>query len=243
MRASRSFASARRCTLNSGLSPFTITGLIGPISRMSGLSLAIGKISCPPARPPPRRYRAGGRAVSIGSITLSVGAPESVDERYTLDIRCEYKGSNRQCGGRLPMSYVKSVLKPGEEIRFATDIHWMVYIPGFLLLLVAIAVYVVGSPLAGPDAAVVMRVLAGLLFAAAAVWLFIGWFRRWTTEVAVTNKRIIYKRGFISRYTIEMHLEEGESVEVDQTILGRILGYGDIITGGVGASLEPLRNI
>ena len=141
------------------------------------------------------------------------------------------------------MSYVKSVLQPGEEIRFATDIHWMVYIPGFLLLLVAIAVYVVGSPLAGPDAAVVMRVLAGLLFAAAAVWLFIGWFRRWTTEVAVTNKRIIYKRGFISRYTIEMHLDKVESVDVDQTILGRILGYGDIIIRGVGASLEPLRNI
>src|SRR5580693_4372501 len=99
------------------------------------------------------------------------------------------------------MSYVKSVLQPGEEIRFATDIHWMVYIPGFLLLLVAIAVYVVGSPLAGPDAA--------------AVWLFIGWFRRWTTEVAVTNKRIIYKRGFISRYTIEMHLDKVESVDVD----------------------------
>jgi uncharacterized membrane protein YdbT with pleckstrin-like domain len=141
------------------------------------------------------------------------------------------------------MSYVKSVLQPGEEIRFATDIHWMVYIPGVLLLVVGIAVYILIRPLAGPSYAVYVHWLAGLLFAAAAVWLFIGWFRRWTTEVAVTNKRIIYKRGFISRYTIEMHLDKVESVDVDQTVLGRILGYGDIIIRGVGASLEPLRNI
>jgi uncharacterized membrane protein YdbT with pleckstrin-like domain len=141
------------------------------------------------------------------------------------------------------MSYVKSVLQPGETIRFATDIHWMVYVPGFLLLLVAIAVYVTSSYLGAGEAGFVGKILAGLVFLAAAVWLFLGWFRRLTTEVAVTNKRIIYKRGFISRYTIEMHLDKVESVDVDQSIMGRIFGYGDIIIRGVGASLEPLRNI
>jgi uncharacterized membrane protein YdbT with pleckstrin-like domain len=135
------------------------------------------------------------------------------------------------------------VLQPGETIRFATDIHWMVYIPGFLLLLVAIAVYVAGSYLGAANAGFVVKIFAGLVFLAAAVWLFIGWFRRFTTEVAVTNKRIIFKRGFISRYTIEMHLDKVESVDVDQSVMGRILGYGDIIIRGVGASLEPLRNI
>jgi uncharacterized membrane protein YdbT with pleckstrin-like domain len=141
------------------------------------------------------------------------------------------------------MSYVKSVLQPGETIRFATDIHWMVYVPGFLLLLVAIAVYVTSSYLGAGEAGFVGKILAGLVFLAAAVWLFLGWFRRLTTEVAVTNKRIIYKRGFISRYTIEMHLDKVESVDVDQSIMGRIFGYGDIILRGTGASLEPLRNI
>ena len=141
------------------------------------------------------------------------------------------------------MSYVKSVLQPGETIRFATDIHWMVYVPGVLLLLVAIALYFLGSGLATGEVRFVAKILAGMLFLAAVVWLFLGWFKRLTTEVAVTNKRIIYKRGFISRYTIEMHLDKVESVDVDQSILGRIFGYGDIIIRGVGASLEPLRNI
>src|SRR6201996_3752508 len=141
------------------------------------------------------------------------------------------------------MSYVKSVLQPGEEVRFATDIHWMVYIPGALLLVAAIVVYVLGAKLMGGETGIAIKVVAGIVFAAAVVWLFLGWFKRLTTEVAVTNKRIISKRGFISRYTIEMHLDKVESVDVDQSILGRIFGYGDILIRGVGASLEPLHNI
>ncbi len=141
------------------------------------------------------------------------------------------------------MSYVKSVLQPGENIRYVTDIHWKVYFPGFLLMIVAGAVYLIGLQSVARGAGAVWHVIAGVLFLSAAVMLFIGWFKRLTTEVAVTDKRIIYKRGFISRYTIEMHLDKVESVDVDQSVLGRIFGYGDIIIRGVGASLEPLRNI
>jgi len=142
------------------------------------------------------------------------------------------------------MSYVKSVLQPGENVRFSTDIHWMVYLPGLLLLVLAVAVYVVQRSLGMTGAgATFLQVLAAIMLAGAAILLFIGWFKRWTTEVAVTDKRIIYKRGFISRYTIEMHLDKVESVDVDQTILGRVFGYGDILVHGTGATLEPLRNI
>ena len=142
------------------------------------------------------------------------------------------------------MSYVKSVLQPGENIRFFTDIHWKVYLPGILLLLAAMAVYVVIWLLAATGGiALVLHWLAGLLLAGTLIMLFVGWLKRFTTEVAVTDKRIIYKRGFISRYTIEMHLDKVESVDVDQSILGRMFGYGDILIRGVGASLEPLRDI
>jgi uncharacterized membrane protein YdbT with pleckstrin-like domain len=141
------------------------------------------------------------------------------------------------------MSYVKSVLQPGENIRYVTDIHWIVYIPGFLLLLLGAAAYWTGlQPVTG-GADRIWVWIAGLLFACAAVALFIGWFKRWTTEIAVTDRRIIYKRGFIVRHTIEMHLDKVESVDVNQSILGRIMNYGDILIRGVGAGLEPLKNI
>jgi uncharacterized membrane protein YdbT with pleckstrin-like domain len=141
------------------------------------------------------------------------------------------------------MSYVKSVLQPGETVRYATDIHWVVYLPGILLAILAALIYWFGHWPVAIGAAVVWDVLAAIVFVAAAVWLFIGWFRRWTTEIAVTDRRIIYKKGFVRRHTIEMHLDKVESVDVDQTILGRIFNYGDILIRGVGVGIEPLTNI
>jgi uncharacterized membrane protein YdbT with pleckstrin-like domain len=70
-----------------------------------------------------------------------------------------------------------------------------------------------------------------------------AWFTRWTTEIAVTARRVIYKVGFVRRRTIEMNMDKVESVDVDQSILGRMLDYGDILVRGTGAGIEPLHNI
>jgi hypothetical protein len=51
-----------------------------------------------------------------------------------------------------------------------------------------------------------------------------AWFKQWTTEIVVTNHRVIYKKGFIRRHTAEMNMDKVESVAVDQTIMGRVLG-------------------
>lgn len=64
-----------------------------------------------------------------------------------------------------------------------------------------------------------------------------------TSEFAITNKRIIIKVGFISRRTLELNLAKVESVNVDQSILGRILGYGTIIVVGTGGTKEPFSDI
>lgn len=64
-----------------------------------------------------------------------------------------------------------------------------------------------------------------------------------TSEFAITNKRIIIKVGFISRRTLEMNLSKVESVNVNQGILGRILGYGTIIVIGTGGTKEPFESI
>ena len=64
-----------------------------------------------------------------------------------------------------------------------------------------------------------------------------------TSEFAITNKRIIIKVGFISRRTLEMNLQKVESIVVDQSILGRVLGYGTIMVIGTGGTKEPFHNI
>jgi uncharacterized membrane protein YdbT with pleckstrin-like domain len=66
---------------------------------------------------------------------------------------------------------------------------------------------------------------------------------KWSSEYAITNKRVIIKVGLIQRRTIEMNVQKVESIAVDQTILGRILGYGDITVVGTGATREKFPQI
>jgi uncharacterized membrane protein YdbT with pleckstrin-like domain len=66
---------------------------------------------------------------------------------------------------------------------------------------------------------------------------------RATSEFAVTNRRVIIKVGLVSRKTVELNLEKVESVGVEQTIFGRLLGYGTIVVVGTGGTKEPFRGI
>ena len=65
----------------------------------------------------------------------------------------------------------------------------------------------------------------------------------WTSEYAITNKRVIIKIGLISRKTLEMNLSKIESVNVDQSIFGRILGYGAITIIGTGGTRETFSDL
>ena len=73
--------------------------------------------------------------------------------------------------------------------------------------------------------------------------MFPAWLRRLSTEIAVTDRRIILKRGLIQRHTIEINMDKVESVDVDQSILGRIFDYGTVTVHGTGAGIEPLCNV
>ena len=55
-----------------------------------------------------------------------------------------------------------------------------------------------------------------------------------TTDFAVTNRRIILKRGWLNRSTQEIAVESVEGVQLNQTILGRLFGYGHIVVTGTG---------
>jgi len=64
-----------------------------------------------------------------------------------------------------------------------------------------------------------------------------------STEIAITNRRIIAKFGFISRRTIEININQVEALRVDQGFWGRILNFGTIVISGTGSSLEPAPDI
>jgi uncharacterized membrane protein YdbT with pleckstrin-like domain len=136
------------------------------------------------------------------------------------------------------MSYVNRVLQPDEQIRHRSHVHWIIFLPGIGLGILAGAVYFVSLK----EGALWGWIAAALAFYAA-IELFRAWFKRVTTEIAVTNRRIIYKHGFISRSTIEMQMDKVESVDVQQSVWGRLLDYGDITVRGVGVGIETLKSI
>jgi uncharacterized membrane protein YdbT with pleckstrin-like domain len=143
------------------------------------------------------------------------------------------------------MRYVDHVLQPGETIRDVTTVSWVGFLPGLILWLIALLLLIFIAPWSQSSAALALAGWIAVLaaFVVGAVLLIKHWWHRWTTEVAVTDRRIIYKTGFIKRRTVEMHMDKVESVDVDQSILGRVLNYGDITIRGTGETMERLRMI
>ena len=140
------------------------------------------------------------------------------------------------------MAYVNSVLQPGETVKVIGRQHWINYIKAFLLLVIAVALLIYGTQ----DTTKVQRTVTyvGWLVLAVSVVMLLGaWFTRQMTELSVTNHRVIYKTGFLRRHTVEMNMDKVETVNVDQSVLGRILGYGTIHVLGTGQGIESLSRI
>ena len=145
------------------------------------------------------------------------------------------------------MSYVERVLQPGETLLHKSKLHWLIYLPmlPFLAIFALGAALFLGMASNGADAASALLPLGLMAVGAvgAIVTGFRAWIRRASTELAVTDRRVIFKRGLVRRHTVEMNMDKVESVDVDQSVLGRIFNYGDVTVRGTGASIEPLRLI
>ncbi|MGC2086499.1 MAG: PH domain-containing protein [Bradyrhizobium sp.] len=139
--------------------------------------------------------------------------------------------------------YIDEILQPGEKVLYSTNAHWVFYLPAILAWLVA-AVLLVLSRLTTTDSVVLLCLATAAVVALAALyWTVRAWFHRLTTETDVTNRRVVHKTGFIKRRTFEMALDKVESVDVNQSIAGRMLNYGDVTIMGVGEGRETISTI
>jgi uncharacterized membrane protein YdbT with pleckstrin-like domain len=75
------------------------------------------------------------------------------------------------------------------------------------------------------------------------LWGFVHWVELRTSEFAVTTTRVIFKVGLVARYTTELLLSKVESIAVQQTLTGRLLGYGDLTVIGTGGTREVFRRV
>ena len=75
------------------------------------------------------------------------------------------------------------------------------------------------------------------------VFLLVAYVHTISTELAITNKRVIAKFGFIRRNTVEINLSKIESIQVHQGLLGRLFNFGSLVVSGAGAPQAPIPGI
>jgi uncharacterized membrane protein YdbT with pleckstrin-like domain len=141
--------------------------------------------------------------------------------------------------------YIDEILQPGEKVLYSTNAHWIFYFQAIVAWIVALALLIVSVTVAAgiPSLVLACWAAAAVVAIAALYWTIRGWFQRLTTETDVTDRRVVHKTGFIKRRTFEIALDKIESVDVDQTILGRILNYGDVTIMGVGEGRQRIPTI
>lgn len=154
------------------------------------------------------------------------------------------------------MSYVRKSLVPGETLMYDTRHHWIVLI-GPLLLFVLLAAGGLGclgevaaarsghgSLLDAPANEIhAFEIAGGVLIVIALIALMWGFTKRNATEMAVTNKRVLIKTGLGNRRTLDIMLSRVESIGVEESFWGRMLGYGSVTVRGTGGTPESFMMI
>ncbi len=145
----------------------------------------------------------------------------------------------------MPFNYIDNNLLHDEKIIYVTRPHWIVFMTAVFIALLSwlLVVYlpfalstigntiVLGMPL--------YKLISLIVFLLAIVQGIRSFIMYQTSEYGVTDKRILMKTGWIRRRSIEIFLEKVEAIYVNQSIPGRIFGYGTIVIVGTGGSKDP----
>ncbi len=134
------------------------------------------------------------------------------------------------------MSYIQDSLGANETVHYVGHFPVIDYVMAYGALIVAAVLGIWSNGADYPILAMVAVAIGVIVYLMIMIPI-------WTTEIGVTNQRVILKRGFISRQTMELQLRSIEEVSVDQGVLGRIFGFGKINISGTGEDQIDLPSI
>ena len=126
------------------------------------------------------------------------------------------------------MSYIEDNLARDEVVLLVERLHWGLFVMPVIVFLLGLRF---------SDA------WGGILIFVGVVWFLGNLLDFLTSEYGITNQRVLYKAGFIRRSTVEMMIDKVESVRINQSIAGRIFGYGTLTLTGTGGANKPLKFI
>ena len=134
------------------------------------------------------------------------------------------------------MGYVANHLLIGENIIYEARVHWIIFVKGISFFMVAIAMLIWLDQPYGNYAALLFSLIGIYYLVAPTIDYYFS-------EFAITNKRLIVKTGVIKINSLEILLNKVEGIQVNQSILGRILGFGSITITGTGGTRDPFLDI
>jgi uncharacterized membrane protein YdbT with pleckstrin-like domain len=139
--------------------------------------------------------------------------------------------------------YIDDILQPGEKVLYSSSLHWVVYARTIVAWIVAAALLVLTRFTLNENLVLTLLASAAVIALVGLYFFVIAWFQRWTTETDVTNLRVVHKTGFITRETFEISIDKVASVNVNQSIMGRILNYGDVLIENMGDAEMKIKRI
>ncbi len=147
--------------------------------------------------------------------------------------------------------YVKRSMQHDEVVLYQTQLHWIIYQKGILLLIAGalaghylpeVAIGFLGedyaSFLADP-----IKYASLFVIGLGALQLIAAFVRQISTELVITDQRVIAKHGLISTTSYELMMAKVEGATIEQTIMGRILGYGTLMVKGTGGGISPIDHV
>lgn len=140
------------------------------------------------------------------------------------------------------MSYIDKSLGDGETVIARAQFHWLYNLSAWgqlLLPLIILGAFLGWASqqlnfLNSNNPVTWVIVLLSLWLVIGAVSFLRLMIRKWTTEVGITSHRFVEKYGALSMRTNEIALPNIEGVKVNQSMMGRMLGYGTIRIEGTG---------
>jgi len=125
------------------------------------------------------------------------------------------------------MGYIEQSLGANEVVHYRARMPFIVRAFGWLVLLLTLvavgALYSQG-----------LHLIAATAGAIGCIVFLTVMIPVWTTEIAVTNHRLIFKRGLFSRAAADLQLRAIEQVGLQQGVLARLLNMGRLQVHGTG---------
>ncbi|MDD4995897.1 MAG: PH domain-containing protein [Patescibacteria group bacterium] len=131
------------------------------------------------------------------------------------------------------MSYLENSLIDDEQLIYRARLHWIIFLLPAVFSLIVFMLFITDD---------ISNNETSLLFAVIVLWLYSFIYFK-TSEFGITNKRVLFKTGFIRRNSLEFFLTQVEAIEINQGIFGRLLNYGAVIVKGSGGSANSFFRI